>query len=203
MSKEQAAASIELGTLIGAACAEYETAIPEIVVDPREVPLAMERRVKKLQFSNLAREREVAALMLTSLPQITELIERRQYDELDRAVAELESRIMRLTIPERVLSVQEQANKAREIFRARSWTDEEVDGLGRWFNRSAQISEIGVSSVKVGDDLVTRAEIRSKLLCTKARLFEMEGREKEAIELEASNRERKQRGEAPYHRQWS
>lgn len=202
MSKEQAAASIELGTLIGAACAEYETEIPEIVVDPREVPLAMERRVAKLRFPNLARESEAAALLRSSKPQFKELIKRRQYDELDRAVAEVESRIMRLTIPERVLSVQEQANKAHAIFRARSWTDEEIDGLGRWFNRSAQISEIGVSSVKVGDDVVTRAEIRTKLLCTKARLFEMERQEKEAIELEASNRERKQRGEGLYHRQW-
>jgi hypothetical protein len=203
MSKEQAAAPSELGMLIGAAHAEYEAEIPEIVIDPKEVPLAMARKVAKLRFPNEAREREAAAILRRAKPQFIDLIRRRQYEALDRAVADVESQIMRLTIPERTLSVREQANKARASFRAKSWTTEEVDALGRYFDRSgALISEIGVSFVKVGDELITREQIRTKLKACGVITTAMERQENEAIQLEAANRVRKERGESPFHRQW-
>jgi hypothetical protein len=209
MSKEQpAAASSELGVLIGAVQAEYETEIGSIVIDPREVPLAMMRRVAKLPFPTLAREREAAGFARSNIPIFARLIRERQYETLNRTVAEVEAKINLLARPERRVSVQAQANNARATFRAMSWMDQEVEAL-RFFDRGgahAQISEIGISSVKIGGDLVTRADIRKKLkacgACSFARLTEMERQEKEAIDLEAANRVRRDRGEGLYHRNW-
>src|SRR5579859_7795546 len=101
MSKENAAASSEMGVLIGAAQAEYETEITQIVVDPREIVLAMVRRVVKLSFPTLARERDSAGILRSYKPKFASLIRERQYETLNRIVAEVEVKINLLARPER------------------------------------------------------------------------------------------------------
>lgn len=138
-------------------------------------------------------------------PKIKDLIGNRQFDALKRTVSEMEAKANDLTVPEPTLSVSEQVSKFRRSFQEKSWTSEETDGL-RWFGRVGdKVSEIGVSSVKIGDQVVTRSQVREKLgrHCTNAHLRQMECQEKEALDLEANNRERKERGENPYHRQWA
>jgi hypothetical protein len=87
-----------------------------------------------------------------------------------------------------------------------SWTNEEIEAL-KWFRTSDddEASEASVSSIKIGDRLVTRAQIRERLRgnISNARLSECERREKEAVELERENSYRRERNESTVHRQWS
>jgi hypothetical protein len=87
-----------------------------------------------------------------------------------------------------------------------SWTNEEIEAL-KWFRTGDddEASEASVSSIKIGDRLITRAQIRERLRgnISNARLHECEQREKEAVELERENNYRRERNESTVHRQWS
>jgi hypothetical protein len=181
-----------------------EEARTVIVIDPREELLQMVRRVAKLPFPSRTREREATAILLNWKARFSDFIKHKQYSELVRAIADVERQINALTKPARVSSLREQANKLHAVFEAKSWTSEEIDALGNNFGPDGEISEIAISSVKVGERQITRTEIRARLrgLCSNARLASIERQEDQATKFEAENRARKERGETAHHRTW-
>jgi hypothetical protein len=209
MSKEQAAASSEAGVLIGEAQAEYELDIGDIQIDPREKVLAMVRYVAKLRFASLGREREAAQFLRQRKPRLADLIKRHEHAALDQAIDEILRHIDRLNVPEPRPNLLTNLLRNPTFFgqlRQMSWTNEEIEAL-KWFRTADEdeASEASVSSIKIGDRLVTRAQIRERLrgYISNARLHECEQREKEAVELERENSYRRERNESTVHRQWS
>jgi hypothetical protein len=77
---------------------------------------------------------------------------------------------------------------------------EEIDALGRLWGSGGRISAVSITSVKVGDREILRSEVRKNLMASAAE--ESRQREREALELEAENKERKARGEPTRHREW-
>jgi hypothetical protein len=207
MSKEQAAASSEAGVLIGAAQAEYETDIGNIVIDPRELVLEKTSRwAAKLKYPSLGREREAAAVLIGYKKSFVELIQRRQWDAIDRLIGEVQKKIAALTTPEKKIGIIEQLSRFHKGLAALSWTVEEIEAL-KWFRTTDEdeASEASISSIKIGDSLVTRRQVRERLRgsVSNARLRECERREDEALKLERENSCRRERNELTVHRQWS
>jgi len=208
MSKEQGEA-IESGTLIGVVRAEFETDIPEIVIDPREMALASIRRICAEKYPSNSREREVAALVRGYKPRIVELIRRRNNEALETLLYEMEGKARPLALPERVPGVIEQTQnlRFRNTFREMSWTSAEIDALPLLMGASPMgldvpgpISDITISSVKIDGRLVTRDEVRKRI--EKPNALHAEKQQKEAEELAAENAERSKRGEPLRHRNW-
>jgi hypothetical protein len=133
-----------------------------------------------------------------------ELIETRQYDAIYRLIGEVQKKVSALTVLEKRIGVFDQLGNTAVFneLREASWTIEEIEGIRHFAkqgDRADQLSDITVSSLKIGDRLVTRAEIRASLkgFITNARLVQAERQQKEAIDLENENRWRKERGEQP------
>jgi hypothetical protein len=183
--------------------AEYEAEIPEISVDPRDVPLAAVRRIAKLRFPSLVAESATASIVRDS-KRFEGLIRNRDWDTLNSGVADMESGVKRLTIPAPAPTFEDQLREYVGTFLQMSWTSHEYDALRGLWRPDDRISEIGISSVKLGDRMAKRAEVRERLknFCTNAQLDQMARQEKEAIELEAENRLRSARGEERRHRSW-
>jgi len=202
------------GDLIGAAAAEFEAAIAEISVDPRDIPRGAVSRIRATpSWPTLDRERQAATLVRSFLESITELIRNDDRPALRRLTADMEERCRRLAIPERNPTFAEEIERVGGILRAKSWAPEEVHGLERFWRDGDRFTEIQISSIKFGDRMVSRREVRAMLHgrrpnghsigpCTADQVAEFEAREEAALRLEKQNQERRALGQEPTHREW-
>jgi hypothetical protein len=189
--------------VIKAAAAECDakTAALRQSLDPTEIACATRARIAQMPFSTPDRERQAAREVSSRSKSIDDLIRSgADLHTIRRAVAELEENCRRLAIPEKTPSFEEEIARTEPVLRNASWMPEEIDALGRLWGSGGRISAVSITSVKVGDREILRSEVRKNLMASAAE--ESRQREREALELEAENKERKARGEPTRHREW-
>jgi hypothetical protein len=159
--------TLESGTIIKAVAAECDEATARLEIDPRELALIVRGRIVALKFPNLEREREAAGCMRSRSRHIDELIHdgaplMKIYGELGT----MEELCQNLTAPIPVAGVDDQIRAAFSEFLKLSWDSAEVEGL-RTFAKFAKhgdhVSDITISSVKIGDREITRAQVRADM----------------------------------------
>ncbi len=193
--------------MIRAAVAECDTKTARLrpLTDPIKIVCAARAGIVDLKYPNPEPEQQAARLVACHSKSIDELISNGgDLSTIKRAVAEMEAACRRLTIPEKASSLQAEMHRMQPIFQRASWSAAEIDGLKGFFRNGDRISSVTISSVKLGDREILRADVRKGLkgLLTNAQLDEFERRERDALQLEAENAERRGRGEASIHRQY-
>ncbi|MGB8414428.1 MAG: hypothetical protein WCE23_16555 [Candidatus Binatus sp.] len=190
-------------TVIKAAAAECDakTAALRQLLDPIEIACATRARIAQMPFSTPDREREAAREVESRSKLIDELIRSgADLHTIRRAVGEMEENCRRLAIPEKTPSFEEEIARMEPVLRNASWMPEEIDALARVWGSGGRINTVTIKSVKVGGREILRSEVRKKLAGDVAEASERQ--EREALELEAENKERKARGEPTRHREW-
>ncbi len=186
-------------TIIRAAVAEADAATAALTIDPREIVRAARARVARMPFPTPDRERQAAhEIASKSIDQL--ILNGNDLSTIRQAVGEMEERCRRLAIPEKAASFEEELARMEPVLRQASWLPEEIDGLKRLWGSGGRINAVTVTSVKVGDREILRSEIRKTLEGSAAE--NSKNREREALQLEAENKERRARGEEPRHREW-
>jgi hypothetical protein len=190
-------------TVIKAAAAECDakTAALRQLLDPIEIACAARARIAQMPFPTPDRERQAAREVDSKSKSIDELI--RSGADLHtvwRAIGELEENCRRIAIPEKAPSFQEEIARTEPVLRQASWMAEEIDALSRFWGSGGRINTVTIKSVKVGDREILRSEVRKKLAGDVAEASERQ--EREALQLEAENKERKALGGPLRHREW-
>ncbi len=192
--------------LIRAAVAEADAATAALSIDPRDIVRAARGRIADMTYPTPEREHQAARIVASRAKSIDELICHSGGDltAIRRAAGEMEEACRRLTIPEKLPSFSEEIYRTHAFFQQASWSGEEIDGLKAFFHSGDRISGITISSVKLGDREVKRSDIRTMLkgLVSNAQLDQAERQEREALQLQAQNEERRTRSLGPIHRHW-
>ena len=199
--------ALESGTVIRAAAADCEAGRAAIrhSIDPTEIASAARTRIAELKFPTAEREHAAAALLISRSEALDELIcNGADLNTIRRHAREMEEDCRRLTIPEKPPTFQDEMRRLGDIFRGASWSQDEAHGLAGFFRSGDRISGITITSVKLGDREILRSDVRKRLpgLVSPAQLDQFEERERDALQLEAENKERRAQGQNTIHRQW-
>jgi hypothetical protein len=195
--------TFESGTIIKAVAAECDEATARLEIDPRELARIVRGRIVALNYPTPEREREAAVCMRGRSKRIDELIHdgaplTKIYDELGT----MEQLCQNLTAPIPVPGVDDQIRSAFSEFLSLSWDTAEVEGLRRFAKfakHGERVRDITISSVKIGDREITRAQVRADMRnwgWSHAMLHRYGENERTALENESYREERRKQGSA-------
>jgi hypothetical protein len=190
------------GAFIKSVAAEFEVALDQISVDPRDLPRWAIARIVKFNYPTPERERHAAQSVRGYYPQIERLIVAGDLSGLERIVAEMEDVCRRLSIPERPKNFHEQLRELIGYFYNASWSIEETEAVRYLWRHGENLGAITPSSVKCGARTVTREEVRAEMAkrgVSHEFLREKAEIEKHRTEIDAKNVERRARGEGAIH----
>jgi hypothetical protein len=204
MSKNERPEELEAGALMGGLLAEQEATVPELKINPCELWLATMRRIGALRYPTIAQERIAVKNVRNFFPTIKQLI--LDFDLVGlRALAwKIEENCKKIAEPEREPDFWDDYRSCVQDFYKASWSAAEADAL-RYVvvvnNRfpKDRIYEITPSSVKIGDRIVTRTQVRAELKArdwSNVQLAQFERMEQDRLRVDELNAEAIKQGKA-------